>query len=99
MRRRDRQIDVADGPIGRIAPPLEPEADAADMLVLSDKDGRSEGSGACRHLVVERQEIGTNALRNRNVHPAGLEQVHTVRDGLSAHIRAAQGGGGDEHDH
>jgi hypothetical protein len=38
-------------------------------------------------------------LRSRNAHPAGLEQLHSVRDDLSAHIRAAQGGGGDEHDH
>jgi len=40
-----------------------------------------------------------DALRRRNPHAAGIEQLHHVRDDLSAHIRAAQGGGGGEHDH
>jgi outer membrane murein-binding lipoprotein Lpp len=38
-------------------------------------------------------------LRSRNTHPAGLEQLHAVRDDLASHIRAAQGSGGDDHDH
>jgi hypothetical protein len=55
--------------------------------------------------VVSRAEVDhilaecEGSLRRDSTHATALEQLNAVRKEVSEHIRAAQGSGGDDHDH